>query len=170
MGVNTFPPLVASMLWARVVSHNGPQNVNKGDQDPAHAARTFYLKTPQEVQKTYSVVTLKRSGWLLFLLAINPAVVILAVCFKGLLYSIPVSDGFGLVSILSGLKEDCLKLLHGAGLSGTLRDDVFVRVKIVNASGANNTDRTRIQVHLEKLRASDSKNMSGKIRKRIVYS
>ena len=169
-GFNTFPPLVASMVWSRVVSHNGHQNVDRADQDPGHAARTLYPKTPQDGQKTYTVVTLKRSGWLLFLLAINPILVIVAVFFKGFLYPVPVSDDFGLVSLLSGVKTDCLKLLHGAGLSGRLRDDVHVRFEILKADEIENTTaNARTQVLLEKFGVSDSGNMSGKIERRIVY-
>ena len=155
------------MVWARVVSHNGHQNIFRADQRPDHAARTFYPKTPQEIQKTHTAVTLKRSGWLIFLLAINPIIVILTIGFKSFLYSIPVSDGFGLVSLLSGVEKESLRLLGGAGLSGTLGDDVYVRFVVGNDEGTDNTVRARVRVLLEKVASSER---SGKIDRKTVYS
>lgn len=95
---------------------------------------------------------------------------ILAVLAKGLLYSVPVSDDFGLVSLLSGAKEDCLRLLHGAGLSGNLRDDVHVRFEVSNEAENTTIGKSRVQVLLEKSDRSNASNIYGALKRKTVYS
>ncbi|KAL8735907.1 MAG: hypothetical protein Q9181_002614 [Wetmoreana brouardii] len=170
MSINTFPPLVVSMLWARLISRNSYQNVKKADQNATHAARTYYSKPARVVQKTYTSITLKRSNWLLFVLAIHPILTMLAVSVKGFLYSVPVGDDFGLVSLLSGVKKDCLDLLHGASLSGKLRDDVHVRFKVLDGLEHGDTrEPPRVQMTLERFESSGASNVVGDLDRKTEY-
>ncbi|KAL9003952.1 MAG: hypothetical protein Q9188_003201 [Gyalolechia gomerana] len=140
--VNTFPPLVASILWARIVSHNGHQNVNRADQDRQHAERTFYTKSGRQVHMRRRFLTLQRSRWLLVVMSIHLVPVMLATFVKASLLIVPVGDNSGLILLLSGVKRDCLQILYGAGLSGTLRGDVRVRIEVVLET--ENADSRRI--------------------------
>ncbi|KAL9603868.1 MAG: hypothetical protein Q9179_002055 [Wetmoreana sp. 5 TL-2023] len=168
-GINTFPPLVVSMLWARLVSHNSYQNVHRADQNATHAARTYYSKPARDVQKTYTTITLKRSYLLLFVLAIHPILTMLAVIVKGLLYSAPVGDDFGLVSLLSGAKKDSLDLLYGASLSGKLSDDVHVRFEVPDGLEHGDAREPRVYVTLERFEGSGASNIVGDLDRNTIY-
>ena len=169
--INTFPPLVATVVWARLVSHNGHQNVNRADQDPVHAAQTLYTKPASEVLIRRTSVTLKRSGWLLFVLTINPALTILAVLIKALLYSVPISDEFGLISLLSGVKQDGLDILRGAGLSGKLEEDVEARFEVFSETGNNGATDHRVQVALARSGSAATETIggAGKVKRGVIY-
>ena len=120
--VNTRPALIAAMLWARIVSLDGPER-------PSSAAYLglAYEKAPDKITAVKEVVTLRRSPWLIVVLAINPVITILAVMVKALLYATPIGDGFSMISMLAGIREDGRELLRGAALSGKLTEDVRIR-------------------------------------------
>ena len=70
--------------------------------------------------------------WELYL-ALCVQSVITLVSFVGIMVmrDTPVSQGFGLVSILAGVERRGLDLLRGASLSGELDEDVFVSIRQV---------------------------------------
>lgn len=57
-------------------------------------------------------------------MAIESFIALTAFLFGMLLYSTPIGNSFGIVSILSGVDRSSLDLLKGAGFSGELRDPV----------------------------------------------
>ena len=48
-----------------------------------------------------------------------------------LLYHTPISDGFGLVSVLAGIERDSLDRLQGAALSGSLIKPVSMHISVL---------------------------------------
>ena len=54
--LKTRSPLVASMLWARIVSYTGPER-----QPVANEYGLIYEKSPAEIVQTKTITTLRRS-------------------------------------------------------------------------------------------------------------
>ncbi|KAK3715418.1 hypothetical protein LTR37_007146 [Vermiconidia calcicola] len=73
--------------------------------------------------------TLKAMPLLYMVLAVHPAITLLALLVAARLYHVPVGRGFGVVSILSGLEQSSLQIIRGAGLSGRLASQVRLQVK-----------------------------------------
>ena len=149
--LNTFPPLVASIVWSRMIVRWGAQSASERaiinqTVDPQIAAHLKYVKPAKDVNMFYETITLKRSPLLLFVFAINPVLVIVAVTARVLLYSTPIDEGFGLVSLLSGAKKDSLDLLHGAALSGSLTRGIRVRFDV---NPGENNQLEHIQIGLD---------------------
>lgn len=72
-------------------------------------------------------MTVRRGVWLIFILAIYPVLTAIAVLIKALLYNDPIGDGFGLGSLLVGIKQERLEVLRGAALTGELGKPVIVK-------------------------------------------
>lgn len=118
--VNTRPALVASMLWARITSLNGPERPDPG------IATTSYWTDSDSITATKTTRTLQRNPWLIFIIVIHPVLTILAAVGKALLHTTPMSDNFGVISLLAGFKGGDPRALQGAALSGKLTSDVKV--------------------------------------------
>ena len=149
--VNTRPALVASMLWARLTSNDGPERPGIRF-DPSFPVRTSYSKDPSELKFVKKVVTLQRSPWLIVILAIHPVLTILAVLAKATLYTTPIGDGFGVISLLAGMREEGLDVLRGAGFSGKVSRKIAVRF---TASKEEGSDYEQIQLDLDSRDKSD---------------
>ena len=122
--LNTRPALVAAMLWARMTSENGPERPRVSGYERKY---TSYLKTAGNIKLAKKLVTLRRSPWLIVVLGIHPLLTISAVVAKTMLYTTPMSDRFGLISLLAGVTGDGPEILRGAALSGKLTEKVRVR-------------------------------------------
>ena len=146
---NTRPALVAAMLWARMTSENGPERPRISGFESAY---TSYLKDAGDIKLAKQVVTLQRSPWLIAVLATHPLLTVLAVLAKAALYSTPIGDGFGLISLLAGITEDGLEILRGAALSGTLSEKVRVRFTVWKLDGL---EYERIHLALDSQAKSD---------------
>ena len=131
VAVNTFPPLVASMVWARTVAKWGAQG-NHFKNNPFIEERMRYIKSGSDITAYLHSISLKRSNLLLFVLLVNPTLAVLANVAKVFLRSTPIGDGFGLISLLSGVNEESLQILRGAALSGTLVRDAKVRFEVID--------------------------------------
>ncbi|KAB8072042.1 hypothetical protein BDV29DRAFT_178107 [Aspergillus leporis] len=108
---------VASMFWSRIIYMN-PTNGTYPEM--------FYMPTDETIRSTR--VTL-RAGWGLYLtLAAQPVVCVGMFLWICLGYKSPVGTGFGLISVLSGVRKGNLEQLGGAGLSGTLKRAVPMRI------------------------------------------
>ena len=129
---NTRPALVAAMLWARITSENGPERPRVSGYEKKY---TSYLKDAGDIQIAKQIVTLQRSPWLIAVLAIHPLLTVVAVLVKATLYTTPISDDFGLISLLAGITEEGLEVLRGAALSGTLSKKVRVRFTALKVDG-----------------------------------
>ena len=127
---------VACMVWAELAYTDGPAlwATNTPKDTNAWDASSFpMLKYQAPVTMTKTIPTLHRDRWTLYLvLLVQP--ILLLVCFVGrlLLYSTPVSSGFGLISLLAGVSKDSLDMLRGAAFSGQLKRPVRVRISVVN--------------------------------------
>ena len=147
--LNTRPALVAAMLWARMTSENGPERPRVSGYELEY---TSYLKAASDINLVKQVVTLRRSPWLIAVLAVHPLLTVLAILAKSMLYTTPISDGFGVVSLLAGIGGEGLEVLRGATLSGTLSKKVRVRFTARDEEGL---EYERLQLDLGSLAKSD---------------
>ena len=129
---NTRPALVAAMLWARITSENGPERPRISGFEKKY---TLYSKDAVDIKIAKQIVTLQRSPWLIAVLAVHPLLTVVAVLVKATLYTTPISDDFGLISLLAGITEEGLEVLRGAALSGTLSKRVRVRFTALKVEG-----------------------------------
>ena len=121
---NTRPALVAAMLWARITSENGPERPRVSGYELRY---TSYSKDAGDIKIAKQIVTLQRSPWLIVVLAIHPLLTVLAVLAKATLYTTPIGNGFGIISLLAGITAEGHEVLRGAALSGKLSQKVRVR-------------------------------------------
>ena len=111
--INTRSALVAAMMWARMVSLNGPER-QSDDQANASKYNLTYLKQPHEITMRKRIPTLQRSPWLIVVLIIHPILSTLAVLAKLFQFGTPISEDFGLISLLAA---GGVRKLQGAALS-----------------------------------------------------
>ena len=152
--VNTRPSLVASMLWARITSSHGPERPHDALDS------TSYWIDSDNIITTKSVVTLRRSSWLIFIMVIQPVLTILAVLGKAVLYTTPIGDNFGIISLLAGATGSMSKSLRGAALSGRLTRDVQITFT-ARKNSVSWYDRLELDV--------GSRERSSKLRPRTLY-
>ena len=150
--VNTRSALVASMLWARITSMWGPERPNP-------PSTTCYWIGPDSITTKKEVMSLQRSPWLVLVIAINPIFTFLATLGKAILHRTPISDNFGVISLLAGFDPRDSKALQGAALSGKLTRDVKITF---NARDCGLRDE-RIEIEL------DSHRKSTKLRRDKLY-
>ena len=131
---NTRPALVATMIWARVTSNYGPE---RPVVDAHISPFTSYSKRASDIILVKRAITLQRSPLLIVVLAIHPILTISAVLAKATLYATPIGDGFGLISLLAGIREEGFEVLRGAALSGILSEKVRVRFTAGKEAGLN---------------------------------
>ena len=111
---------VASTAWAELAYRNGPAS---------EVTPLAMLKYPAFTSMTKTIQTLHRDRWSLYLvLSVQPILLLASFLGRMLLYSTPVSNKFGLVSLLAGVSRDSLDLLRGAAFSGSLRRPVRIRI------------------------------------------
>ena len=144
--ISTF---VAAIAWARLAT---VRHYAATDSNWAFVQAANYTKTADEYELRLVVPTMMRSWWVGVILAVNPALVIAATISKAYLYKTPVSDGFGLISLLSSAKVNDLSTFYGAGLSGELKRAVRVSF---NVDKDKDTEHGRVRVHFNSQGTSD---------------
>lgn len=145
------------MIWSRVTSLNGPEIVNQTldkmiefhEQYVTSGSLLYY--SPLDTAHI-SNVALKRNWGLYAVILVHPVLFLLATAWKAALNSAPVGEGFGLISILAGLKVDedddnddqtlgrgggGRGVLRGATLSGRLRKEIRVRIDVLECKQNN---------------------------------
>lgn len=167
---------VAGIVWSKAVGLPGMRandttdtlngqtgwgccNITLGDNG-------LLYNVPDEIA-TVIRPTLQRS-WLLYLVfATQPMLMALLIVGAALLHSVPISHGFGMISILAGMNRnsDQLQTFRGASLSGELREDVRLGFVPVHASGGDPNCFVECQIG----RSSDQLPI-GRIQRRIKYS
>jgi len=137
--VPTHVVTIASMFESHVASHAGfvhlqPEgpiwnmlNITFGKEFPYN--ETYFVANASLHQQ---VPTLKANKLLYLLLCLQPILTIIAFGETMFLYDTPLSQGFGLVSILAGVQRDSLDILAGATLSGELERPIRLSI---DASG-----------------------------------
>lgn len=148
--VNTRPALVSAMLWSRLVSLNGPE------RDSNYGSSLFYPKTPSEITMVKQSRTLTRSALLIVILSVHPVLTMLAVLAKALLYGTPISDDFGLISLLAGIQGNGIEKLRGAALSGKLNRTVRIRFNARDDIGGETLEYHRLGLEVDSQKKSDS--------------
>ncbi|KAL8691977.1 MAG: hypothetical protein Q9218_002901 [Villophora microphyllina] len=124
LGIGEFYTQFMAMLWSRLVSHDGPE---RWTDDNHHYPELAYRILSRDIRFVKNGRTLRRSSWLIVILLIHPVLTIATVLAKALLFGTPVSDDFGPVSLLAGVRESEVEKLRGAALSGRLRREMRVR-------------------------------------------
>ncbi|KAI9884429.1 MAG: hypothetical protein M1823_003783 [Watsoniomyces obsoletus] len=149
---------VASLYWARVAwfmqddisSCMAPEDI------------CYPAAADEHISSTRSTLNPAPLLYLTFLL--QPVLILIATLLRLLFYSIPLSSGFGLIAMLSGIEPNELERLRGAGFSGALSKPVSVAITVeeenddeVVAEKRRGTGRIRytldpISVYLGRLR------------------
>jgi len=135
---------VATMLWSSAVGLNGPGNILNQSTSRIYQKLDDRNVTMQEAGILYPLEevvtstrrTLVKSGWIYFVLIIQPLLTLGIIFASMLMISTPVDRGFGLVSILAGADRDSLSILKGASLSGVLRGDAELRIDDIEPGGS----------------------------------
>lgn len=137
-----FATATATMLYSRITMRDSASNAARPDDwDLRFKGRTISdlgLIYPVNETATYTRPTLRRSGALYFVLAIQPVLTVLVLILLAAWHSTPVGKNFGLISILSGTDRRNLDLLHGAALSGELAKRVQLVLRPGSVDGKSN--------------------------------
>ncbi|KAL8868035.1 MAG: hypothetical protein Q9174_005261 [Haloplaca sp. 1 TL-2023] len=133
---------VAAMLWSRIsvlntpISHNEFEKFEVPDELGRLSTEDAGISYPVEDYAVYIRPTIRKSGTLFFIIALQPLLIIFILGLTAsVFYKAPLGRGFGLISILSGIDRDSLDVLSGAALSGKLTKDVKLDIR----STANRT-------------------------------
>ena len=145
--VNSRTPLVASMLWSRLVSFRGPE------RGPESLPELAYQRSSEEINQIKRVQTLRASWWLGGVIVVQLFVTLLALVGKWQLSGVPVTDDFGLISLMAALTLEGLNKLKGAALSGKLSKSVRVQL-VVDGESQENTYK-KLSLNLDHSGESD---------------
>ena len=138
----TTATFMATAYWSRVAAMDGPGSPHyPGDNSFGTAgcptchttAAGLYYESVSTIVSTRPAV--RKSAWLYLIFALQPAMIALAIVAGWFLYDVPVGKGFGLVSILAGMKRESVSALEGPGFSGTLRRPAHLGMAVDNAGG-----------------------------------
>lgn len=127
---------IATILWSSAVGLNGPGNRLNQSTSRIYGHLEGRDVTLQEAGLLYPLEevvastrqTLVKSGWLYFVLCVQPLLVLATMLASMLMISTPIDRGFGLISILAGIERNSLSVLKGASLSGELRGDARLKI------------------------------------------
>ena len=170
---------VAAMLWARIVTINIPKSFNSAEVDMSAYAWTtesntnltyrdidLYYPINQTAQSIFYIrPTLQKSGKLYLVFAIQPLLIVIVLGLTGLFHSVPLSKGFGLVSILSGANRETLDILAGASLSGELTQPV--KLTMLPMQSGERSQNSEIEYQTKVLSKAPDRN--GKLVRNIKY-
>ena len=159
--VNLIPALAAAITWSRMVNLDGAErylNFTQGNLSPSdlpydrYGYIPAYWKDSSEISTVKSVVTLQRSWVLAAIIVFHPILTVLSLLGKTLLYSTPIGEGFGTISLMAGIERGTLDVLRGAALTGELSRDIKVRFITKPSEDLLGTgDRLSIQLDGSKL-------------------
>jgi hypothetical protein len=152
------PGVVAAMVWARLVSFSGPE---RGQPRDIWAAVDHYERTSAGILMQKEVTTLRRGAGLILVLSVQPFLTILTILGKWLLYSVPIGQGFGVISILGGINPSDLGVLKGSVLSGKLSKPVKLLFLVNDHSAEYRQNSIEVRLNQE--------NGNGTIRRRVKY-
>jgi hypothetical protein len=154
---------VAAMLWSRITALNGAANNYAAVWNASLSYRDIGMIYPVNDETAYYIrPTLRKSGWLYLVLAIQPVLTLVALLLTTMLFSTPLDKGFGLISILSGIDRGSLDSLAGAGLSGELAESVRLTIR-----PSHEKQKGRIEYRVVTTPATAHRN--GSLDEKIVY-
>lgn len=165
---------VAAMMWSRIAAVSttfGLLNEGSGHIAPSDIARVRYGDTTisdaglfykLEDEVIWARSTLRKEPWLYFVLAIQPALILLVIGMTLMFHSTPIDEGFGLISILSGMSRSNLDVLRGSSLSGRLTQNVKLIME-----PKHQESRGYIKYHIRPANERGAHN--GKLQKTVIY-
>jgi hypothetical protein len=127
--------VVGSMLWGRITGLHGYENYQSNYSLPSASAATsenlgaWYFVSDQA---TTEIAALQWRGTLLFIIFLHPMLMTVFIAAKAWLYSSPIADRFGLVSMLAGVSKESSSVLEGAALSGKLKRPIRVQILVTS--------------------------------------
>lgn len=129
--VSTSATLAAAMVWSRLVALDGPTRAALASEDLSSNPDwhgTLIYQAEDHIR--YTVVTLRQRRTLIAVLAIQPIIMILMAIACVMFHSVPISDGFGVIAILAGIKPDSLDVVKGAALTGHVSSPVTLDILV----------------------------------------
>ena len=133
--MSIFSTVLNTMYWARATTLNGYDSWGDKktifvDPDPTATQRSEIYYPVEDEHIVWERRTMNSSGILYFVFAIQPLLTSLIFVADLIMHRVPISRGFGLVSLLAGIRADNLKMLEGASLSGKIDRPLRVRVAV----------------------------------------
>ena len=127
----TFTMSVAGMYWSRMLAMDGyyswagnSSKVSNFDRAEVHYPVSDFIISTKPTMNT---------SWLLYLiLAIQPIITLVAGVISLMLYRTPIDGSFGLIPILAGVKQETLRLLRGASMSGRVTKPLRMQIVVVD--------------------------------------
>ena len=134
---------MAAMLWSRITVLDSAANLEETHAAPIWTSNSLLNLSYEDAGLIYAVPdttryirpTLQKPGLLYFVLALQPILTALIRAFTMMFYSTPISKGFGLISILSGINRSSLDGLASAALSGELDKSVKLTMQPIHDNG-----------------------------------
>ncbi|KAM0546277.1 hypothetical protein ACHAPJ_010961 [Fusarium lateritium] len=145
-----------------------------GKQPPKFVEEFRYEPKNEKFELVRHVI--RASPLLYVIFAIQPflstVIFLMTIC----LYSTPISTNFGLITILASIKPSSLELLSGAGLSGTLKQRIYLNMSVEVKSGVtykgkpvSGKIRTELHVKDDSSPAEDSSSAVPRIQRGMRY-
>lgn len=122
-------------------------------------------------QSQHAVITSQRpainrhSPWIFVILAINPALSLLTLASRWLLYSVPIGKGFSPIALLAGFERQSLDRLRGASFSGKTMEKVRLAIQVSNEPEMVKTPKVSYSIPL-----SPAETWLGSIQRKVTYS
>ena len=145
--IPTFSTVLNGMWWSRVLANDGyyawgPNKTIVSDPNYNGVLRSdLYYHVNDHVLSIKP--TMNASPWLFIALALQPALTIILLFACLLMYTTPLDSGFGMVALLAGARTETLKLLHGASLSGELKQRLRVKIAVEHRVTEDGLSRLR---------------------------
>lgn len=168
---------VAAMLWSRVTYlQSGTGGFNSGSFNMSAGAimledgtqvsydqlRIIYPVSQASQTILYNRPTLKKSYLLYVVFAVQPVLIMVSIGLLAMLYTTPLGDGFGLLSILSGIDRDSLDSLTGASLSGEVAQPLKLLITPIH-QGRHGVIRYQVTA------STAAKRRNGKLHQKVSY-
>ncbi len=128
--VPTFTTATAAMYWSRLMAIKGfYKNQTKALGGPPYfnGSEVYYHIDDHIVS---SRTTMNASWPLYFVLAIQPALTLAAYIAERFFHQTPIDNGFGMIAILAGVRQETLRLLGGASLTGRVSKPVPMQILV----------------------------------------
>ncbi|KAL8786499.1 MAG: hypothetical protein Q9213_002726 [Squamulea squamosa] len=160
---------LAAMVWSKIAAVNSPISEHKNFIPPDELARLTAeeagLVYPVNDTAVYIRPTLRKSGLLYFILAVQPLLIIVILMLTAsAFHSTPLDKGFGLISILSGIDRRSLDVLAGAALSGELAENVKLVMRPIR-----DNEKGAVEYYVATPSPPTSATQNGRLSPEIIY-
>ena len=136
-----FTTFVAGMYWSRITTLQGYHSV---DHPGTPSDPTLYYNVTDSIVSTRMTMD---PSWVLYLvLGIQPLLTILFFITALTFSRTPLDGGFGITAILAGVREESLKMLQGASMSGRLSEPVRMQIAVSEPVGPDERGKTTPEI------------------------